>query len=234
MVVKGWQFASTVLHLPLMKGKSVRKSLTTLSSTLGLRSDQKPRLMIASPLFFKGLILGFFILILHVAPSYADANTSTIFLDNGNHRLTFNSKTGQLMSLRASQAMDQEFIFPHDDDPVFVVQYLDDKHFFHQVTSKQAARIEIKPSSESEHILVVQFQALGGLELNANVTIRVVPGDPDEPAVEGGEKAPASIAGRSCGRAALAHRARAQAPTEREREAERQKETSQPRATDSW
>lgn len=161
-----------------MNRKAAKISRTTLFSIFSFRFDQKPRLPLVCSSIIKASILTIVLFTLAAAPSFADANSSTIVLESENHRLTFNSKTGQLISLRASQAIDQEFIFPHGDDPVFVVQYLDDKRFFHQVTSKQAARIEVKSSSEPEHLLLFQFHTLGGLDLNASVTIRVVPGDP--------------------------------------------------------
>ncbi len=143
-----------------MNRKSAKISLTTRCSLFGFRFDQKPRLPLVFSSIIKASTLAIVLFTLGAAPSFADANSSTIVLESENHRLIFNSKTGQLRSLRASQAMDQEFIFPHGDDPVFVVQYLDDKHFFHQVTSKQAARIEVKSSSESEHLLAISVSRL--------------------------------------------------------------------------
>jgi hypothetical protein len=91
-----------------------------------------------------------------------------VALGNANHKLEFDPATARLVSLRALPS-DQEFIQGNDADPAFVIQYLD-KQRFRQVSSTQAtnASVETKPG-----LLTARFQRLGGMDLDAAITVRV-------------------------------------------------------------
>ena len=107
-----------------------------------------------------------------------------LILDNGNHRLEFDSQTAQLRSLRAVGAGMQEFIPPDDRHPVFTIQYLDPSQAFHQVTSTQAREVHVRTDQRTledghrEAVLTAEFVKLGGLDISATVTVRSAFGDP--------------------------------------------------------
>src|SRR5215469_11640810 len=61
-------------------------------------------------------------------------------LETSTDLLRFDPKTGRLTSLLAKTAADQEFIKSTAADPVFAVQYLDDKAAFRRIASTQAAQ----------------------------------------------------------------------------------------------
>jgi len=110
--------------------------------------------------------------------------TGSFTMDNGNHKLEFNPQTGKLESLRAITAPDQEFIQASDRDPVFVIQYLDEQNRFREIVSTQASEIVVNSVDQSGsgtaqgRLLTADFRQLGGLELDATVTVRTVPDDP--------------------------------------------------------
>src|SRR5581483_939467 len=95
-------------------------------------------------------------------------------LYTANDTLTFHPDTGQLVSLRSRLAPEQEFILAQPDDPVFVVQYLDARKNFRQLSSLQAESVLYRQDAGT---LVFTYQKLGGLELYALITIHATPDD---------------------------------------------------------
>ena len=93
---------------------------------------------------------------------------------NRNHRIELDRKTGQLLSIRASSAAQQEFIESGEPHPAFVIQYLDRDKSFRQVTSSGARTITI--ADAPGEILRAEFRGLGGLDLDAEVIIKNIPG----------------------------------------------------------
>jgi hypothetical protein len=99
-------------------------------------------------------------------------------LANGNHRLRFDSATGGLLSVRASHALDQEFMPAGAKLPVFTIQYLDSENLFRQISSWEAAETVIAKNPQAEE-LTMSFRHLAGRELHATVKVRISSeGDP--------------------------------------------------------
>jgi hypothetical protein len=116
-------------------------------------------------------------------PGREESSTAErLVLSNGNHRLEFNSRTAQLVSLRSLAAPDQEFIPPNDHHPVFTIQYLDRTRAFQQITSTQAQEIKVRRNQQASVKggagLTADFMGLGGLDLSAMVTISMAADDP--------------------------------------------------------
>jgi len=151
------------------------------------------RTMIFSPLWLAAKRLGRFLpgpsrlsLALDESPmAQAPGSPERIVLSNDNHRLEFNPETGQLISLRAATAADQEFVPSNDRHPVFVIQYLGQESEFHQIASPQAKEVRVRASQKAsaegghEKILTADFNGLGGLDLAVTVTVRSRSGDPN-------------------------------------------------------
>lgn len=116
--------------------------------------------------------------------SGAPNNDEKMIVKNGNHTLQFDLETGRLVSLRAADAPDQEFIPSGDRHPVFVIQYLDSNRTFHQIASTEAKGINVQsaeepgPEGRKETILNIDFSDLAGLRLAARVTVRTSANDP--------------------------------------------------------
>jgi hypothetical protein len=98
-----------------------------------------------------------------------------ILLENSNHNLEFDRKNARLLSLRANIAPDQEFAIPDDQLSVFVIQYLSSEKQFWQIASTTAMEVNVR---SAEKTLTADFTGLGGLDLAATVTIRMIGNDP--------------------------------------------------------
>ena len=59
----------------------------------------------------------------------------TITLETSHDTLQLCTQTGRLLSFRSKAAPDQEFMATNKDDPVFVIQYLDEANHFRQIAS---------------------------------------------------------------------------------------------------
>lgn len=91
-----------------------------------------------------------------------------IALANRNQRLEFDSRTGQLLSLRAAGG-EHELIAAGERHPVFVIQYLEGKSF-RQILSSDAREIQVRQQGNE---LRARF---GAKHFDAEVTVRM-----DEP-----------------------------------------------------
>ena len=109
-----------------------------------------------------------------------DAGT-TICLESSHDVLLFDAATGALVSFRSKAVPDQEFIIAGSPQPVFVVQYLDEKRRFRQCQSDEAAEVEVGIVASSEDggttTLTAQFRQLAGLDLDVTVTVRAAAND---------------------------------------------------------
>ena len=92
--------------------------------------------------------------------------------------LEFDPQTACLVSLRRRGIPEQEFIAPGADDPAFVVQYLDAKRRFRQLSSRQAERTEVRAEHDRDGTtLQARFERLGGLDIDVAITVRTSLGD---------------------------------------------------------
>src|SRR6266849_4423892 len=69
------------------------------------------------------------------APTQASAEEAAIVLGNSNHQLKFDRKNARLLSFKAKDAPDQEFIVSSEQVPVFVIQFLIGDREFQQISS---------------------------------------------------------------------------------------------------
>ena len=104
-------------------------------------------------------------------------------LQTANDVLGFDPQTARLVSLRSRFAPDQEFIAAGDEDPVFVLQYLDEARRYRQITSRQAETVTITQGQSASagrgaETLVATFRRLAGLELHVTIVISASPRDP--------------------------------------------------------
>ena len=106
-------------------------------------------------------------------------STDAFRLETSHDILEFNPRTGALISFRSKAAPDQEFIHTRAADPVFVIQYLDGAHRFHQIASSRAMRIETRCETQPEGatILTAIFRGLADFDLDVTVTVRASPQD---------------------------------------------------------
>lgn len=106
-----------------------------------------------------------------------------IVLKTVHDTLQFDMKTGRLVSFRSKAAPDQEFITSTDDDPIFIIQYLDAKRHFRQISSNQAAEVKVRhdassaESHDKETRLIANYQQLGGLDIDVTMTVKASKND---------------------------------------------------------
>ncbi len=102
-------------------------------------------------------------------PRVAEEETR-IILENTNHKLAFDPKTAQLLSLRGKIAPEQEFIVSSQSVPVFVIQYLNEVREFRRVSSLEAGKVSVESTGRK---LTAIFARLGGVDLAATVSVRL-------------------------------------------------------------
>jgi hypothetical protein len=100
----------------------------------------------------------------------AAADDPPLVLRNSNHALGFNKSTGQLLSFEADG---QQFVSAAPKDPVFVIQYLDQTDEFQQLDSTKSKSISARVTEDGNaSVLTAAFSGIGGVELDATVTVR--------------------------------------------------------------
>ncbi|MEP7358139.1 MAG: DUF6259 domain-containing protein, partial [Anaerolineales bacterium] len=100
----------------------------------------------------------------------------TVRLATSDSILELDRATGRLVSLRHRAAPEQELVQAREDDPVFVIQYLDGSQRFRQISSRQAEQVVVE--SEAVGGVTFDFLRLGGLDLNVSVRVRAGADDP--------------------------------------------------------
>jgi len=97
---------------------------------------------------------------------------STFTLETALDVLTFDRNSGRLVSMAPKYAPGTELIASRPDDPAFVLQYLDENREYRQVSSRSAAAVRLTegPSGDGRE-LRMEFERLGGLELNVTVSV---------------------------------------------------------------
>ena len=104
----------------------------------------------------------------------AQQNSKSFLLETAKDRLKFDQLTGKLISFRAKAVPDQELVIVEDEDPVFVIQYLDADLHFHQIISQQAEKIDVECEShprEATQELVAKFRNLNSLDIDVTVKV---------------------------------------------------------------
>jgi len=108
------------------------------------------------------------------SPTTADG---VFALKNSNHALEFSRSTGQLLSFEAEG---QQFVSAAPGDPVFVIQYLDERDEFEHVdsTKSKSVHVRLEEPNGKGSVLTATFDGVGGLDLDATVTVRQGAEDP--------------------------------------------------------
>ncbi len=106
----------------------------------------------------------------------AKQSVKRFVVETARDKLEFDPKTGRLVSFRAKAVPDQELVQVEEEDPVFVIQYLDEDKRFRQISSQQAEEIDVDCEHHtSEEIrkseLIAKFRNLK--RLNIDVTVKV-------------------------------------------------------------
>jgi hypothetical protein len=109
------------------------------------------------------------------SPAPAQYARNSILLENSNHKLEFDRKSARLLSFRGTLAPDQEFAVATDLLPVFVIQYLTGDKQFQQIVSTEAQNVDVQTAGKT---LTAVFSGLGGLNLAATVTVRMLDDEP--------------------------------------------------------
>lgn len=102
-------------------------------------------------------------------------NSENFIMQTANDLLEFEHTTGKLISFRSKLIPQNELLSFENDDPAFIIQYLDSEKQFRQISSRQARRIEAhyKQGSNSEYSkLTIEFHNLDGLDLGATVMVK--------------------------------------------------------------
>ncbi|MEO8660613.1 MAG: DUF6259 domain-containing protein [Bryobacteraceae bacterium] len=99
---------------------------------------------------------------------------SGLTVSNQNHRMEFDARTGGLKSFRAANLPDQEFLPAGKSFPAFVIQYIDQKREFQQLSSADARDVSVAAKDGG---LEATYRQIGGLALEATVTVKTVAGD---------------------------------------------------------
>jgi hypothetical protein len=117
-------------------------------------------------LYFTVLFLGFL--------TMASAKPPIIVVNSG-YRLLINPDKGTIESFQAtSGGRNDELLVPkHGQLPIFKIEFLSGKSKFQTVTSSEARKISVtKTTQASGEIIVLDFEGIGKLDINARVTVR--------------------------------------------------------------
>lgn len=98
-----------------------------------------------------------------------------IVVINQGYRLLINPNKGTIESFQAtSGGRNDELLIPrHGALPIFKIEFLSGPSQFQTVTSSDAQKISVtKTSQESGEIIVLNFEGIGKLDVNAKVTVR--------------------------------------------------------------
>ena len=97
----------------------------------------------------------------------------TYTLETLGEELRFDANTGQLVSLRSHTAKDQEFIAAAKEHPVFIIDWLDEKREFRQLTSAQAREVKVTCDGDGDSkTLTGTFRRIGDLDLHVTFQVK--------------------------------------------------------------
>ena len=104
--------------------------------------------------------------------------SATVRLRTDTESLTFDRRSGRLISLRAHHAPDQELIASSAEHPAFVIQYLDQSGNYRRLTSLDAESMRLTcRRRKGLATLTMTFRKLGERDLNVTMTVRAATGE---------------------------------------------------------
>ena len=101
-------------------------------------------------------------------------DSHTLILETAQDVLEFDERTGRLLSLRARNMPHQELVLVENEDPVFVIQYIDADRRFHQITSEQAGEVDVECEHRStgDGELTATFRKLDDQDVEVTIVVR--------------------------------------------------------------
>jgi hypothetical protein len=109
----------------------------------------------------------------HVSLS-AELPEAPVSVTNSGYLLLIDSKSGSISSLQSTFGIDRELLIPnHEHLPLFKIELMDGYSEFKTVSASQAREIHVQKSGDAnEQTLAIEFKEIGGLSVNARVTVR--------------------------------------------------------------
>jgi hypothetical protein len=97
-----------------------------------------------------------------------------VLVINSGYRLLLDGTKGTIASLQSTYGVDRELLIStHNRLPLFKIELMSPKGEFSTVTSSDAHEVTMRKSeSENEQIIVAEYKGIGGLPIEALVTIR--------------------------------------------------------------
>ena len=110
----------------------------------------------------------------HVSASGEVPGTPPVFVNNSGYRLRIDSKSGSIASYQSTFGIERELLIPnHAHLPLFKIEFMDGYSDFKTVTSSDSKEIHVQKSGdEKEQKLIIDFKGIGGLPVDARVTVR--------------------------------------------------------------
>ncbi len=105
--------------------------------------------------------------------------TAPVIVVNPGYRLLIDSVRGSIASLESTYGIDRELLIrDHVRLPLFMVEFMNDRREFTLVSSSDAKEIAVhKEDHEAGPTIVIEYKQVGGLPVDAVVTIRCPAGE---------------------------------------------------------
>ncbi|MFA6567912.1 MAG: hypothetical protein WCS96_06840, partial [Victivallales bacterium] len=93
--------------------------------------------------------------------------------------LGFDPATARLVSCRSHAVPDMEMIAASQDDPAFVIRYLDDRREFQNLLSTvaQSVTVTVQTEPDGAKLLTAHYSRIGGLDLHLEFSVRAMDTD---------------------------------------------------------
>ena len=101
----------------------------------------------------------------------------SVSLETSRDVLTFDRESGRLVSMRPHGSPDAELLASCEDDPAFVLQYLDASGRYCALDSREAEAVTVTPGPVGRQSATFLFSRAGGLDLDVSLTVRTDAGD---------------------------------------------------------
>jgi hypothetical protein len=124
----------------------------------------------------RGINLPCYICIVLLITAFTTAGAKPpIIVVNAGYRLLINPDKGTIESFQATGGgVNDELLIPnHGQLPLFKVEFMSEVSKFRTITSAEAKKVTVtKTSRDSSEIIILAFEGIGNLDVNARVTIR--------------------------------------------------------------
>lgn len=105
--------------------------------------------------------------------SSREMQSSPIAVTNPKYCLLIEPGTGGIASLQSTHGVARELLVPrHARLPLFKMELMDNQRKFQTVDSSSARAITVHKGDEKDQVITMDYQGIGGLDLDARVTVR--------------------------------------------------------------